>query len=45
MTNEKRDKLNEAILLCKIHNERMSFAWEGFMGRCYRKGFILIEIL
>lgn len=28
MTNEKRDKLNEAILLCKIHNERMSFAWE-----------------
>lgn len=28
MTNEKSDKLNEAILLCKIHNERMSFAWE-----------------
>jgi len=28
MTNEKRDKLNEAVLLCTIHSERMSFAWE-----------------
>ncbi|MEA3448986.1 MAG: hypothetical protein U9Q98_11170 [Bacteroidota bacterium] len=28
MTNEKRDKLNEAVFLCTIHNERMSFAWE-----------------
>ena len=24
----RKDKLNEAILLCKIHNTRMSFAWE-----------------
>lgn len=28
MTSEKRDKLNEAILLCNIHSERMSFARE-----------------
>ncbi|MGC9332026.1 MAG: toxin-antitoxin system antitoxin subunit [Bacteroidales bacterium] len=28
MTNEKRDKLNEAVLLCTIHSERMSFAWK-----------------
>jgi hypothetical protein len=28
MTNEKKDKLNEAVLLCTIHSERMSFAWE-----------------
>lgn len=28
MTNEKRDKLNEAVLLCTIHSERMNFAWE-----------------
>src|SRR6056297_1844716 len=28
MNNEKRDKLNEAVLLCTIHSERMSFAWE-----------------
>ena len=28
MTNEKREKLNEAVLLCTIHSERMSFAWE-----------------
>lgn len=28
MTNEKRDKLDEAILLCTIHSERMSFARE-----------------
>ena len=28
MTNETRDKLNEAILLCTIHSERMSFARE-----------------
>lgn len=27
MTNEKRDKLDEAVLLCIIHSERMSFAW------------------
>lgn len=27
MTNEKRDKLDEAVLLCIIHAERMSFAW------------------
>lgn len=26
--NEKSDKLNEAVLLCKIHSARMSFAWE-----------------
>jgi hypothetical protein len=26
--NEKSDKLNEALLLCKIHSTRMSFAWE-----------------
>ena len=26
MTNEKKDKLNEALLLCTIHCERMSFA-------------------
>lgn len=25
---EKQDKLNEAVLLCSIHNERMSFARE-----------------
>jgi len=24
---ENKDKLNEAIQLCKIHNERMNFAW------------------
>ncbi len=24
----KSDKLNEAVLLCTIHSERMSFAWE-----------------
>lgn len=28
MTVEKRDKLNEAILLCTIHSERMNFARE-----------------
>jgi len=28
MTDEKRDRLNEAILLCKIHLDRMNFAWE-----------------
>ncbi len=28
MTSEKRDKLNEAILLCTIHSERMNFARE-----------------
>lgn len=28
MTSEKRDKLNEALLLCNIHSERMSFARE-----------------
>ena len=27
MTNEKKDKLNEAVQICKIHSERMSFAW------------------
>jgi hypothetical protein len=27
MTVEKRDKLNEAILLCAIHSDRMNFAW------------------
>ena len=27
MTSEKRDKLDEAILLCSIHSERMSFAF------------------
>jgi hypothetical protein len=27
MTKEKRDKLDEAILLCTIHSERMNFAW------------------
>lgn len=25
--SEKRDKLKEAVLLCTIHTERMSFAW------------------
>ncbi|HKI89143.1 MAG TPA: hypothetical protein VKA38_08955 [Draconibacterium sp.] len=28
MTNEKRDKLNEAVQLCTIHCDRISFAWE-----------------
>ena len=28
MTIDKRDRLNEAVLLCKIHSGRMSFAWE-----------------
>jgi len=28
MTNEKRDKLNEAVMLSTIHSERMSFARE-----------------
>lgn len=28
MTIEKKDKLNEAVLLCTIHSERMSFARE-----------------
>lgn len=28
MTNDKLDKLQEAILLCSIHYERMSFAWK-----------------
>lgn len=28
MTTEKRDKLNQALQLCMIHSERMSFAWE-----------------
>lgn len=28
MTNEKRDKLNEAVQLSTIHCDRMSFAWE-----------------
>ncbi len=27
MNNEKSDKLNEALLLCTIHSERMNFAW------------------
>jgi hypothetical protein len=27
MINEERDKLDEAVLLCIIHAERMSFAW------------------
>lgn len=26
--SEKRDKLNEAVQLCTIHCQRMSFAWE-----------------
>jgi hypothetical protein len=26
--SEKRDILNEAVLICRIHSERMSFAWE-----------------
>jgi len=26
--SEKRDKLNEAVQLCAIHCQRMSFAWE-----------------
>jgi len=28
MTNDKKDKLNEALQLCTIHSERMSFAHE-----------------
>ena len=28
MTNDHIDKLKEAVLLCSIHYERMSFAWE-----------------
>jgi hypothetical protein len=28
MTTDKKDKLNEAVLLCTIHSERMSFARE-----------------
>ena len=28
MTDDKRDKLNEAMQLCTIHCDRMSFAWE-----------------
>lgn len=28
MTNDKRDKLHEALQLCTIHSERMSFAHE-----------------
>ena len=28
MTDDKRDKLDESVQLCTIHNERMSFAWE-----------------
>ncbi len=28
METERFDKLNEAVQLCKIHNQRMSFAWE-----------------
>jgi len=28
MTHDKKDRLNEAVLLCTIHSERMSFARE-----------------
>jgi hypothetical protein len=28
MTNEKKDKLNESLLICTLHCDRMSFARE-----------------
>jgi hypothetical protein len=28
METERLDKLNEAVQLCTIHSQRMSFAWE-----------------
>ena len=32
MRSKRSDQLNEAILLCKIHRERMLFAWSKLLG-------------
>lgn len=39
LTDELRDKLNETVAICDLHNQRMIFAWENI-----KKHFPLTEI-
>ena len=39
LTEELRDKLNETVAICDLHNQRMIFAWESI-----KKHFPLTEI-